>query len=317
MRKNFFLTDGPRPFTSNPYAALMVATVLLAAVDLGWGLAGHWSIAPRGTKAAILVALGLLFPLVFNRYRRDEKIKVALICTSLLIVFSLTASFFGYLLVSTNEPLVDTTLARWDLALGFDWPRIYLWTKHRPRLDYALALVYSSVFLQISAAIFYLSLTRRREQLAEFNVVLIVSFLITGLVSVYFPAAGPAKFYQDSTHADISLLSHFETIRAGTLRVFDLRAAQGLISIPSFHTIMAVLLTYAMRRTRLFPVFFVLNVAVIASTPTRGGHYLVDLIAGVLTVTAVIVVLRNRASLLARTTLAAPSAIIKNRNDYS
>jgi membrane-associated phospholipid phosphatase len=72
--------------------------------------------------------------------------------------------------------------------------------------------------------------------------------------------------------------------------------AQGLISIPSFHAIMAVLVAYAMRGTRLFFPFLILNAAVMLSTPTRGGHYLVDVLAGVVTVT-IAIMLWNRKSL--------------------
>jgi hypothetical protein len=58
--------DGRLPFLSKPYAALMVVTPLLAAVDLGWGLEGHWSITGRGAVAAIFVALALLSPPSFR-----------------------------------------------------------------------------------------------------------------------------------------------------------------------------------------------------------------------------------------------------------
>lgn len=294
MKTESYLTTGSRPLLSSPYAALVLATLLLACLDLGWGIEGHWSIAGHGTMAAAFVALALLCPLRFQRYRRDEKTRTMLVCSSLIILFSLTASFFSYLLVSTDAPLIDNTLAAWDHLLGFDWPKVYLWTKQRPHLDHALALAYSSVLPQIATVVVYLSFTGRREQLAEFNAAFILSFLMTSAVSVYFPAAGPAKFYQGIVHADVSLLSHFEPLRDGTLRVYDVKTAQGLVSIPSFHTVMAILLTYAMRRTRIFPVFLALNIAVIASTPTQGEHYLVDLIAGAITVVTAIGLLKKR-----------------------
>ncbi|SAK74386.1 PAP2 family protein [Caballeronia hypogeia] len=303
MEAKLYSADGRLTFFSKPNAALAVTTLLLAAVDLGWGLAGEWSIAGHGVALHLLGALGLLSPLLFERYRRDEKIRIALTCSSLFILFAMTACFFGYLLVSTNAPLVDNTLAAWDRALGFDWPRVYLWTKHRPQLSHALALAYSSAFPQIAVVIIYLSFTKRQEQLAEFNAAMIFSYLITSVVSVYFPAAGPAKFYQEVVHADVSLLSHFEPLRDGTLRIFDLRSAQGLVSIPSFHTIMAILLAYAMRRTRIFPIFLILNIAVILSTPTQGSHYLVDLIAGAATAMTAIALLRNRSLLSLRLSL--------------
>jgi len=72
------------------------------------------------------------------------------------------------------------------------------------------------------------------------------------------------------------------------MRDIPLHRMQGLISIPSLHAAMAVLLVHAMRGTRLLPVFAVLNVAMLVSTPLDGGHYLVDVLAGVALVVGLI-----------------------------
>ncbi|MFM0341117.1 phosphatase PAP2 family protein [Paraburkholderia fungorum] len=276
-----------------PHAVLLVITLLLAVVDMAWCWGGHWSVTIRGIAPVFFVVPAILAPLLFARYRHDERTRVGLVCSSLFISFSVVASIFSYLVVSTNAPLVDSSLASWDHMIGFDWPTIFLWTKERPRLDFVLDLAYSSVFAQIGVAILYLAYTRRHEQLAEFNGVLAICFLITSIISCFFPAAGPAKYYHAVVYADVSMLSHFEPLREGTLRVIDLRKMQGLVSIPSFHTIMAILLAYVMRKTPPYPVFLILNIVVIASTPTRGEHYLVDLIAGAMTV-ATVIALWNR-----------------------
>jgi hypothetical protein len=280
-----------RPFVTKPYMPLAANTLLLAIIDLVWAVESHWSIVWCGVVVAIVVALGLLAPLFVVRYRDDDAIRTALICSSSFILFSLAAAFFDYLLTSTNASLVDATLSNWDRLLGFDWPQVYLWTMRRPFLNDVLKLAYASVIPQIGAVILYLSFTKRFSQLAQFNAIMVLSYLITSAISMYFPAAGPAKFYIGLVHADVSALSQFEPLRDGTLKTFDPYTVQGLISIPSFHTIMAILLTFAMRRTRLFPIFFILNIAVVLSTPTVGKHYLVDLIAGAITVTATIALL--------------------------
>jgi membrane-associated phospholipid phosphatase len=279
-----------------PYAVLLVSVLLLTAIDAVWCFSGHWSIAPQGLTASIAVAAGLCSLLVFPKYRRDEKMRAALVCSSLFILFSNVAEIFSYLIVSTNAPLVDRSLSEWDQMLNFDWPAVFMWTKRQPRLDAVLAVAYQSVLPQICLVVPYLALTGRHRRLAEFNGVLIVAFLATATISGFFPAAGPFKYYSGVVHADISPLTQFEPLREGTLKVIDMANAQGLISIPSFHAIMAVLVAYAMRGTRLFLPFLALNAMVILSTPTRGGHYLVDVFAGVVTVT-IAIMLWNRKSL--------------------
>ena len=56
---------------------------------------------------------------------------------------------------------------------------------------------------------------------------------------------------------------------------------QGIVTMPSYHTVMAVLLTYAFRGTGLVGYgIATLNAVMLISIPPIGGHYLVDVIAG-------------------------------------
>ena len=97
-------------------------------------------------------------------------------------------------------------------------------------------------------------------------------------------------------------MSHFTLLRAGGLPVIDLDAMQGLISMPSYHCVMSLLLIHAMRRSGLLlPVAAVVNLIVILSTPTEGGHYFLDVLAGVLVAAITIAVLRGFAALRSAT----------------
>lgn len=66
--------------------------------------------------------------------------------------------------------------------------------------------------------------------------------------------------------------------------------------MPSMHTAMAILFAYALRRVPVVAyVAAILNAVMIASTPTHGGHYLIDVVAGVLlAVTTIMLVKRLR-----------------------
>ena len=54
----------------------------------------------------------------------------------------------------------------------------------------------------------------------------------------------------------------------------------GLVSMPSMHTAVGVLMIAVARRTWLFWPAFGYGTVMISATPVWGGHYLVDLIAG-------------------------------------
>ena len=69
-------------------------------------------------------------------------------------------------------------------------------------------------------------------------------------------------------------------LRAGNPSAFDLSRLQGLISFPSYHTVLAVLLTHAHRRSKLLIPIAAINGVMLLSIPLFGGHYLVDMIAG-------------------------------------
>jgi membrane-associated phospholipid phosphatase len=56
---------------------------------------------------------------------------------------------------------------------------------------------------------------------------------------------------------------------------------EGIVTFPSFHATLAIIMTYAVRRYRwALAVFGSLNCLMILAIPTVGGHYLVDLFGG-------------------------------------
>ena len=60
-----------------------------------------------------------------------------------------------------------------------------------------------------------------------------------------------------------------------------LLALHGLITFPSYHAAMAVLLSWVYRgQVGMFTIACLLNAAMLLSVPVHGGHYLVDVISG-------------------------------------
>jgi membrane-associated phospholipid phosphatase len=88
-------------------------------------------------------------------------------------------------------------------------------------------------------------------------------------------------------------------LRDGGSLSFDMSQLQGLISFPSYHTVLAALLTYAHRRSALLTPIALVNGVMLFSIPTVGQHYLIDVIAGaavaVLAIAATAAVHRPRA----------------------
>lgn len=273
--------------------AIIGAIVL---VDTIWLRVGAYSIrlaslvATEKPDLALLAIAGVLGTIAkIPRYRSGtRKLRYAelcqtLACVAMLSCFAAGCSILSYLCVTTNAPLIDNDLIRFDRLFGFDWPSTYQWVRAHPAVHRMLALAYESGVWQLIGIPVLLGLTGRRKRLAEFSILFMSAAVLTSLVPALFPAASAFTHFGITDPQTASTVSDFASLRNGALRTFDLAASQGLVSMPSFHTEMAVIFAYSLRRMPVVSVIgALLNAAMIASTLTQGGHYLADVFGGLL-----------------------------------
>jgi len=227
----------------------------------------------------------------YYRTKRADPIMRAANAAAQLVAFTAAAAALSYLVTATNAPLADSALAAADRSIGFEWHSWAAWVQAHRLIHVAFFLAYGSLLYQLVACVLFLAL---RKSADEFLWILIVSGLLTIAISGFVPAIGNL--------ADAPHIPHFNALRAGTLHTIPIgRGSQGLIAFPSFHTTLAIMVAYAVREVRwLFVAASVLNLLVILSVPTEGGHYLVDVLAGA-AVTAMAIwavrALRRRANL--------------------
>lgn len=195
--------------------------------------------------------------------------------TLIWLVFVNAGTVLTYVAAACGGPTRDAELSAIDLALGFDWVQWSNFLASHHDLQFLLWLSYLSLFPQILISVFWLSL----HDLDYFNYELllnnVVSLLITTAIFLLFPALGPL---QGGGQPGLSVLL---ALRGGGAPSFDMTQLQGLISFPSYHTVLAVLLTYAHRRSGLLAPIAIVNGVMLFSIPTYGPHYLIDIIAGV------------------------------------
>jgi hypothetical protein len=261
----------------------LLISLTVCLINYAWMVFCGWTF--DITNAWIYIAsisIPLLILLV-NRYRHDPKIFNICVSVILILVFTNAASILSYLVVSTNLPLVDAQLDAIDKLINFNWPEINNLVRSMPLIHFILKIAYSSLLPQLVFSIIFLSFTNRFAALYQFIFLIILSALITIAISGFFPAAGAWKYYSVSDGVDLSMLSHFELLRSGSLKTIDLTKIQGLISIPSYHAALAILVIYALRTSPiLFPLALIWNFLLLLSIPTEGSHYLIDLLTGVL-----------------------------------
>ena len=267
-------------------------------------------------QGVVYYALGAAFiTIAAGRLRSDPTraaavLRAALGRTALLLQASLPIAALliagvtlSYLITAANLPLRDATLAQIDRALGFDWLGFLQAANGSPVLTTLLVRAYQTVGPVAEFAIVWLALTGRGERLAEFVAVLGLSTVGLCVVMWFVPAAGAFAHYRPEPQlfGNLSALGEmwpffhaFTMLRDGSLTAIDLSALEGVVSFPSFHTVLGVITIYALRdRLVLLVPALIVNGTMIVSTMPVGGHHLIDVVAGAAVSCGAIVVTRR------------------------
>jgi membrane-associated phospholipid phosphatase len=201
----------------------------------------------------------------------------------------IAAGTYMYLATNTSLPLQDARLASLDQALGFDWLEFLAVANSNPAISWVLVAAYHSALPQMLALYLLLCFGGRERRLSEFLALLSVTSVAVGALMLLVPAAGayahfrpPSELFDGfSTHAG---MWHYETLmrlRTQAAPLLDFSKMEGLVTFPSFHTVLAIATAYAFRGFRFLALpAVILNGIVIVSTLPEGGHFLVDVIAG-------------------------------------
>jgi membrane-associated phospholipid phosphatase len=140
----------------------------------------------------------------------------------------------------------------------------------------------------MALAVLCLAFTGRLLWLRAYMLAFVFAALVTIALSAVLPAAGVWLHY-GLTEADARVVPVVSTVwpvftglRDGTLRALVALGAEGVITFPSLHAALAVILIAALWPIRVlrWPIL-VLNTVMLAATPIDGAHYLIDVLAGV------------------------------------
>jgi len=288
-------------------------------LTVGLGLTGPLVIGTELLQAAIVVlgAATVLLLLVARRVGHTA-VFVAGTATQLLLITSI-AGPLTYVAATANMPLQDSALATFDRALGLDW-RVYLDFVHaRPSLIVLFTMGYDMIFWPMFAIPLLLGLKAQHDRLNRYTLALLLTFAMTIVVSIAVPAFGP---YQPLAHSDYALIHptayfdharEFPRIRDGSLDVIDFRRLAGIVTFPSFHAASAVLYMWVF-----WPIWWMRPAVVIGcgtmllATPICGGHYFIDIVAGVGVAVLAIAMAGAAARRLAAQQLAPPMMVLQS-----
>jgi PAP2 superfamily len=263
---------------------VMIASVLVFGAI---SLAGCWwaDIAVLPAPLAVRIAAPVLFLLgyFFYRWRRERRLQGLLLIVFWSLVLGLVYIPPMYIAARCPVPFRDGALARMDRALGMDVPAILNVVENFPRCKRFLDYCYDTLLVLVVIAVMIPPVCGKLTRAKEYLVAGIASAVISIPLFALLPAQGPWAYYQYAATPEQRTVEHVIVALKGpdpfVLHYFQI---EGIISFPSFHTILAILAAFA-----LWPVRFVrwpaslLAALIVISSLTTGWHYAVDILAGI------------------------------------
>jgi hypothetical protein len=266
--------------------AMVAAVAGLEAMAVAFG---GFSVALTSYAAPGGTCLLLLLAAQFYRGRRnDPNIASALECTAQVIAFAAVAAPLSYIAASAALPLQDARFDAIDRAMGFDWKALLGVMERWPAFHTVMLLIYLSLTLQMAATVLLLGFTGRLAWLRVYTLAFIFAALLTIAISAVLPAEGVWLHYglKSANPAIVPVSASswpaFLGLRDGSFRQLMAIGSEGIITFPSLHAALAVILIAAF-----WPLRFVrwpsavINSLMVAATPIDGSHYLIDVLAGI------------------------------------
>jgi uncharacterized membrane protein YqaE (UPF0057 family) len=222
--------------------------------------------------------------------RRDPQVIFVLAGIAQAVVITVLMTPLTYIAASIDWPLQDAHLLAIDRILQLDWAGYVRLVDAHPLLATWLDFGYTMIRWPIFAIPVVLAAKHCYRRIEEFIFAFGAALIVTTLISALVPAIGvyhqvgldPSTLHNLDPQAYVEQLRDLPPTRAGTLRHLDLMGLAGIVTFPSFHAASAVLYAWALWPVKWArPIAVLANGAMLAATPIIGGHYFIDLFAGI------------------------------------
>lgn len=245
---------------------------------------------PEDAASPLCIAVLLGSAAAWYHCRGEARFAACLNALLHVTLYTACYSVVMYAAAALNQPLIDRELMWVDERAGVHLPSIVAWAQSQPALQRGLQIAYNSLLWQTPLVIVLLGFSGELRSLERFVLQFMLGTAACLVVFCFFPAEGPFAGYGFAANAtQARYLQHLHELRDGVRTVVTWRAAEGLITFPSFHTTWAMILAWGMRHHKwAFVPAVLVNLAVVAATLTTGWHYAVDVAAGVALGVAVI-----------------------------
>ena len=264
------------------WALVALVAVLVLTVSAARGFTVEF----RSFAAPGLTCLLLVLGARFYRDRRNEpKLASALESTAQIMAFAAVAAPLSYVAASLGLPLQDAMFDSLDRALGLNWRSMFAFIERWPEFSSFLRVMYLSLTVQMTAVVLLLGFSGRLPWLRVYMLAFVFATLTTIALSTVLPEEG--VWLHSGLKGGALPVSHtswpvFLGLRDGSYRLIVAIGAEGIITFPSLHAALAVILMAALWPIPVARWLSVgINMLMLAATPIDGSHYFVDVLAGI------------------------------------
>jgi len=187
----------------------------------------------------------------------------------------------------------------------------------------ALIWSYQSIVVTLPVLLCAFIVRGERDEMWRLAALLMLGALITLVIFCFMPAVasytyyGPdprsvSEFVRQWPLSGTSFLSGLLRIHGGHLDTLDVATINGIVTFPSYHGIMGLILIYQARGIAvLFWPYLAINLVMLVSTVPVGGHYMIDCVGSVAVFAVSVAILdacEGKPSFIARMKLALAGA---------
>lgn len=179
---------------------------------------------------------------------------------------------------------IDHHILSFELRLNINMNSILLWTSNHPHFKQILAYIYDTLPYQMCFIPILVIATGKFSLIKDYYFLLLISTLLGFCFYYFFPTTAPASIIDSSffSFAQIATGLKFYQIHHYILPTTN---EGGLIALPSFHVIWAILCVYLLKDWVILCVLLsLINLLLIFSCVLLGWHYPTDILGGILIV---------------------------------
>lgn len=232
---------------------------------------------PNTSIIACIILLNYIgLTLVFGKNNRLTRSNLELI--NIFVVMSIIALATNAVQLTPFTP-IDKQIIKLEEQLGINMVAILEWTSKHPYFKYLLSIIYDTLTYQMSIIPLCVIISGRFHILKDYYFLLLSTTLLGFTYYYFFPTTAPASEIHSHLFLPEQIATGFKFHQIHN-HIQPTTIEGGLIALPSFHSIWAILCVYLVKDWFIpCMILAIINVLLMASCVLLGWHYPIDILA--------------------------------------